>query len=394
MIRSFSKGIPLIFRRAECNSKSDVNFLRRFKLSEASKGSEVLFPKSTPFANLPRRSSILILALMSVTIIYGLLSYHPIPYRGNKAGEDLRCYRRIIERIHAGESYYEAAASELRTRGYPTSSVFNWRLPTLAWFMGQLPTLQTGRILAILLAFTTLLIWISVLLRGGSFPQVFFGTFLLLGSLIYSLLPEVPLTHEFWAGTFITLSLGAYSRGWSIASVISGLLALFLRELTFPFVGLMMVAAYIEGRRREALLWLLGIVAFGLMLAYHGTVVIGLNKEGDFVQQEGWLAFGGWPFILSTAQLHPYLLLMPSWLPAILLPLILLGFAGWRGPVGSRISWTVVLYIASYSLVGKPFNHLWGMMYVNFMLLGLLYVPSSLSNLLISACGWHTKRCV
>jgi hypothetical protein len=394
MNRSFSNTIPLIFRKAGWNSNFGLNFLRRFKLSEAPKGGEVLFPKSTPFANLPQRSSILIVVLMAVTIIYGLLYYHPIPYSGNKAGEDLRCYRRIIERIHAGESYYEAATSELRTRGYPTSSVFNWRLPTLAWFMGQLPTLQTGWILAILLAFTSLLIWISVLIRGRSFSQVFFGTFLLLGSLIYSLLPEVPLTHEFWAGTLITFSLGAYSKGWRIASLVSALLALFLRELTLPFVGLMMVATYFEGRRREALLWLLGIIAFGLMLAYHGTVVKGLIKEGDFVQEKGWLAFSGWLFILSTAQMHPFLLLMPPWVPAILLPLILLGFAAWRGPVGSRIAWTVGLYIASYSLVGKPFNHLWGMMYVNIMLLGLLYVPSSLSDLLVSACGRHTKRCV
>ncbi len=43
---------------------------------------------------------------------------------------DVALYRAEIDRIHAGESYYSVAGDELRTRGYPTRSVFNWRTPS------------------------------------------------------------------------------------------------------------------------------------------------------------------------------------------------------------------------------------------------------------------------
>src|SRR5262245_19616252 len=42
---------------------------------------------------------------------------------------DVALYQAEVERIRAGESYYEAAANELPARGYPTRSVFNWRTP-------------------------------------------------------------------------------------------------------------------------------------------------------------------------------------------------------------------------------------------------------------------------
>ena len=50
-------------------------------------------------------------------------------------GEDLKCYRGIIYRIQQGEGYYQAAHAELSSRGYPTKSVFNWRLPFLGWLL-------------------------------------------------------------------------------------------------------------------------------------------------------------------------------------------------------------------------------------------------------------------
>src|SRR5262245_2678095 len=48
-------------------------------------------------------------------------------------------FRRIVERVRAGEGYYAAAGHELRAQGYPTRSPFNWRLPTLSWLIGGLP---------------------------------------------------------------------------------------------------------------------------------------------------------------------------------------------------------------------------------------------------------------
>ncbi len=342
----------------------------------------MVFPNSIPFAALKPRVSIFIVAVLLTLIGYGMIS-RPIENRGIKAGEDLQCYREIVNRMHWGGGYYETAVSELQTRGYPTVSVFNFRLPTLAWLMSRLPFPSMGQALAILMAFITFLVWIRVLKEENSFPKFLVGGLLLLGPLIYSLSPEIFWAHEFWAGTLITLSLLSYARGWRAVSVGCGLFALFLRELTLPFTFLMMVAAYHEGHRREAWFWLLGMIIFGFTLSFHSVMVAGLTGRGDSGPGESWVAFGGWPFILHTARMHPFLLMAPPWLAAVIVPFSLLGFAGWGGPIGSRMGLTVGLYMLSYCFVGKPFNQYWGMMYTNILPLGLLYLPKVIGDLWI-----------
>ena len=339
------------------------------------------------FANLTPLAACLILAPVILVIAYGLISSQPASVSGdneNTKGEDLRNYRRIVERIHAGEGYYEAAGNELRSRGYPTRSVFNWRLPLLAWLMGHLPSIIVGKALAIILTLITMLIWISILQEELSFGQITGGSLLLLGPVILSLLPDVFLAHEFWAGAFITLSLVAYARGWRILSVGSGLMALFLRELTLPFIGVMLVLSYRERHRCETLAWIWGVVSFGIIVLFHWAKVSSLVTDGN-VSAGGWIAFGGWPFVLSTAQMHPYLILTPQWVTALLLPLFLVGLTGWRGPLGLRFALTVGAYILFYFFIGKPFNQYWGLMYTNILPLGLLYAPSSFRDLWRSA---------
>ena len=58
---------------------------------------------------------------------------------------DIALYHAIVDRVHAGENYYDAAAAELPRRGYPTRSVFNWRTPLPLWLLGVLPTPMFGR---------------------------------------------------------------------------------------------------------------------------------------------------------------------------------------------------------------------------------------------------------
>ncbi len=346
----------------------------------------MLFQKSTRFANLTPLTAGLIIIVLIVLVVYGIIIYRPmIP--GSGKGEDLRNHRRIVERMHAGEKYYAVAGEELRRRGYATRSVFNWRLPLLVWLLGHLPSTDTGQVIAVILACISLLIWISVLQQNQlSFGETVLGSLALLEPIIYSLSPGVFLAHEFWAGTFMTLSLACYARGWRVVSVVCGLMALFLRELTLLFICVMLVLSYVEGRRREALVWFIGIIAFGVELFLHWSIVKNLITEADSALMGGWIVFGGWQFVLSTAQMHPYLLLAPHWVTAIILPLVLLGLAGWRGQLGSRVAATVGIYILAYLFVGLPYNQYWGLMYTNVMLLGLLYAPYSLRDL------WQSTR--
>src|SRR5204863_6881445 len=55
-------------------------------------------------------------------------------------------YNAEIQRMRSGEGYYEAAAAELRARGYPTASVFNWRTPLPMWLIAKLPE-PAGKVL-------------------------------------------------------------------------------------------------------------------------------------------------------------------------------------------------------------------------------------------------------
>ena len=341
------------------------------------------FPKNTRFADLSLQISWAIIALTVSLFVYGIYVNEPIIIDASKPGkgEDLKCYRAIVERIHNEEGYYHAADQELRTRGYPTRSVFNWRLPFLALFLGNLPSISIGQTLALLLSGVTVILWIFVLKRNFSFGYAAIGSVLLLGILINSLIKDVFLTHEFWAGTLIVLSLIAFSQGWTFLSISSGILALFIRELSIPFVGAMMFAAFIERHYRESICWLLGILVFFLILGIHSYIVSNLITDANIAQKEGWIALGGWTFVLKTIQFHPFLISAPSWITPMFVPLSILGLVGWKGPLGSRVALIVGAYILSYLFVGKPFNIYWGVMFNTLVFLGVLYIPRSIFDL-------------
>lgn len=346
----------------------------------------LLFQKSTRFANLKPIPAVLILLILLFVIILGIISPAPLLPHTATVGKDFLVYQSILERIHAGEGYYEAAQKELRSRRLPTKNLFNWRLPLLACLMGHLPGLNTSHIIAIILSVFTLGVWIS-LLRNFSIGKKVLASILLWGPVIHALVQFVFLLHEFWAGTLIALSLAAYARGWRVASLASGVLALFLRELTLPFVCVMAIIAYIEGHRREAFFWILGIIGFGISLEIHWLIIHSLITEVDLAYEKGWLVFGGWSFVLSTARMHPFLIIAPYWVNAVSLPLALLGLIGWIGPLGLRVALTVGIYIIAFLFVGYDFNMYWGIMYVGILPLGLLYAPYSLRDLIASIRG-------
>ena len=341
--------------------------------------------------NLSPFRATLILAVLIASILYGLAVCRPIPnLAGSQTnGKDLKCYQAIVARIQAGENYYSAAGYELRRMGYTTASVFNWRLPLLAWFLGNLPTPQIGQVIAFILAATTLYLWLKLFqLNSYTSIQIIFSGLFLAGPLIYSVIPGPFLMHEFWAGILIVLSLAIYAHDWSHTSALVGLTALFVRELALPFVLVMLILAFIEGKRREVLIWLSGIAVFSVEFFIHWSTVTKLITASDKVLKGGWVAFGGWPFVLNTTQMHPFLMLAPVWLAAVVVPLALLGLIGQRNPWGIRIACTVGVYMLVFGIVGRSFNAYWGLMYAFLMPIGFLHAPNTLKEL------WkRSKRC-
>jgi hypothetical protein len=318
-------------------------------------------------------------------VLCGLVSLPSGKPDHRNGAEDLRCYLSIVERIRSGEGYYQAAYRELTSRGYPTGSTFNWRPPLLGWVFGQLPDLRFARAAAILLSLLTVWLWIGLSSREVSFGKVATGSFLLLGMPIYSFLPDIYLSHEYWAGALITLSIFSYAKKWRWLAVTAGLLALLIRELAFPFVAAMALLSVCERKFKESLIWAAGILAFFAMMAIHSVHIKEITALDNAYRYRDWLAFGGWTFILNTSRMHPYLFLLPSWLTAALVPMALLGLSGWKGPFGTRIGVTVGIYICLFLFIGQPFNRYWGVLYANLLLLGFLNLPEVSSNLYRSA---------
>jgi hypothetical protein len=338
-----------------------------------------------PGWGLGRFGAIFLYAILFGAILYGLVVCRPIPNLsgGQANGEDLKCYKAIVTRIQLGESYYSAAGHELRSRGYTTASVFNWRLPLLAWFLGSLPSPRIAQAIVFLFTATSLILWLKAFKQHQYTSwQIILGGLLLSGPLIYCAIPGPFLMHEFWAGTLIVLSLAIYAQGSGYISALVGLAALFLRELAFPFAFVMLILAFIEGKRREALLWFLGIIIFSVEFFIHWSIVSRLITESDKVLKNGWIAFGGWPFALNTAQMHPFLILAPAWVAAVVVPLALFGLIGRRHyPWGIRITCTVGIYMLLFGIVGRSFNTYWGLMYAFLLPIGLLQAPEALKYL-------------
>src|SRR5262245_17401967 len=78
-----------------------------------------------------------------------------VPERPQRPGPtDEEFYLHVVERVRAGENYYDAAADEFHQAGYTVRSTFNWRTPLYAWIIGKAPDrkwAQTGLTAAALL---------------------------------------------------------------------------------------------------------------------------------------------------------------------------------------------------------------------------------------------------
>ena len=58
----------------------------------------------------------------------------------------------------------------------------------------------------------------------------------------------------------------------------------------------------------------------------------------DELARGGWVAWGGSAFILSTCQWSPLLVALPRWAVALIVPVMLLGLAGWRDVGATRVA--------------------------------------------------------
>lgn len=322
---------------------------------------------------LPQRWRWAVLALVVATmalLLVVVLSRAPVVVaEGAVASGDVVSYGRIIERMRGGEGYYPAAHEVLVADGYGTRSVFNWRTPAWPVILAALPP-GGGQVVLGALALGGLLLVFRMLRAAG--PAVAAVSVLAVAlSLGAVLAPEAVVFSEVAAGVLILVSVAAYGNGWRWLGLAAAVAALFLRELAAPYVLVCLLLA-IRGRHwREVAAWCIGLVAYALYFGRHWFEVLGQLGPMDRAYGEGWVSFGGLDFVLATVGFNGLWALGPDWLPAVLLPLGVLGL--WAWPQGRGLA-AVGVYVATFLVVGKPFNVYWGAVYTPVLMLGLGWV--------------------
>jgi hypothetical protein len=309
-------------------------------------------------------------------------SQAPASPPSREAQGDAEFYRAIVRRVHAGEGYYDAVASELQQRGYPPHSMFNWRPPFYAWIFGLPPSPIWGQIILVLGVLVTMSLAYQAMASAGGVGKAAGCTVLLIGPFAWCGFPDVCLFAELWAGMFITLSVAAFVLDrWRVA-VVAGLLALFFRELALPYCLIAAGLAWWHKRRAETAWWLAGLVLYGVFLTFHGLEAGRRINSTDVVHASSWIQFGGTPFVLLTTQINYFLILAPSWVAALYLPLALLGFMACPAATAGRAGLTAAAFVAAFTVIGiKPHNAYWGLMYAPLLPLGIVWAPAALRDL-------------
>jgi len=157
--------------------------------------------------------------------------------------------------------------------------------------------------------------------------------------------------------------------------------ALFFRELAAPYCVVCVILACGGRRYRELSLWGLGLVAYAAFFAAHVWQVLPRAGGHDLAQMHSWIRFGGAGFLISTAQLNVYLLLLPQWVTALYLTGVLLSASTWNTAGGRWIALTIAVYAILFSGVGNDFNQYWGSITAPLYCLAAGRLPSTLGQL-------------
>jgi hypothetical protein len=324
---------------------------------------------------------------------------------------DVALYRAQVDRMQNGEGYYQAVSAEQTARGYPTRSVFNWRTPLPLWLIGRLPQVEWAKYFLGVLSLGLIVFAFEAIVRekSNSFAAALGCVVLLSGPLLFTLLDDLFVMPVLWAEVFIAFSLCAYGTDRPKIGLGLGLSALFMSELALPYCLLCAGMAgwkyvrwkqlYIEGDShifidhasmapeqlgqfpRELVAWGLGLCAWLIFFGWHWWNVSGLIGPDAIAHKHGWIRFGGAGFVLATAQMNAYLILLPPWVTALYFAAAMFGLAGWHTTLGVRIGLTACIYVMFFAVVGQDFNQYWGSIIAPLLCFGVIRLPASIRDL-------------
>jgi hypothetical protein len=322
---------------------------------------------NVPFGFQSRAQARLVFALLLVTALAAVgLTLSPLKKgqvgKADRHGSDIALYGAEIERIRSGEGYYQAAAEELCSRGFPTKSVFNWRTPVTHWLIAALPDPVVAKALLGGLAGVTMFGAFFVMAREGSLAQAALAVFLLSGAYMYTVLGQAYVMPVLWAGVLIGLSLVCYGLERPQLGAAVGVAALFVRELSGPYCVVAAILAARQRRWREVVIWGLGLAVYAAFYGWHVVNVRAMQTAQDMAHDGSWLQMGGAAFVIALAQVNAYLIVAPQSLSAIYVVAALAAAAAWTSPWGQRVGITLAVYVGIFAFVGYEFNQYWGIL--------------------------------
>ncbi|MDA7979911.1 MAG: hypothetical protein MPJ50_14175 [Pirellulales bacterium] len=307
------------------------------------------------------------------------------------APTDIDLYNAEIKLMRKGAGYYQAAASELPSKGYPTASVFNWRTPLPMWIFAALPE-PGGRAVICFAAFLLIVCasgWIAR--RNGVFAGMLTAA-LVFTAVMPCFLRGVCVMPVLWAAVFIGLSLCAYAANWRTAAVLLGLTALAMRDLAALYCWVAAAMAIRDKNWRELALWCVGFATYAVFFWLHAHQVA-LHRTAEAVSHDGgWLQLGGAAFVISLAQVNSLLLALPQPFAAIYLALALLGWASVRETALARVAITASAYVILFAVIGHPFNQYWGALLAPLAAIGVALSPKAIIELWQAARGETNTR--
>jgi hypothetical protein len=351
----------------------------------------------TRFAGLKRghaRLALLGMLLLVAACLLALLVPEPpslSAVTGAERGQtDLAVYEKIVAGVKGGENYYTAAADALRAGGYPLRPFLTMRMPGLAVTLAALPD-WLPRYLLMLLALATGLAWGIRL--GEAVPRVaprIVAGILLVGSMLAFLQPGLIAFHEIWAALLVALSLALRRPGRWIEAAAIGLVAMLIRETAALYALVMLLAAWRDGQRREAIGWAIALAAFAAMLAVHAWAVTGVTGPLD-PASPGWAGLQGFGLFVKSVSLATALQLLPLAAAAPLVGLALFGWLAWTDPLGTRMAAMLAAYAVALSVFARLDTFYWGLMVAPLFLVGLVFVPDALRDLARQSVGQRPR---
>jgi hypothetical protein len=347
-------------------------------------------PGQTLYARLPRWACLMLLAAVAVLVLLPALPHPALVIPGERTWGapavetvkgDAALYQKIVADMQAGQGYYQAAAAEHRALHYPTAPAQVFRMPTLAWLLAALrfPVLQYAVLLG-LYGVILVLFYREVRSRVTSLSaRMGAAVFAVTGLSIVGVSGGV-YWHEVWAALLIAASLLSYraARWWP--AVLCGLAACLIREIAAPYLLVMAGFVLWERRWKELFAWLAAMLVFAAAYRTHLGFAAQLYRPGDIVSS-GWLAFGGWNFVLATAKWNILLHVLPYPLIALAVCAAVLGLAGAQEVRARRAAAIVAGYLTAFLVVGRPDNYYWGMLYTPLLGAGFLWAPAALRDL-------------